>query len=361
VSKTQAQNCPNPPNASIASAQPPADVCIPNSFPENQNPIQFFDDYSWKTFVAMVWPVAPGERGQPDTSKTVAADGPRVFETLKAVWEIFRNDASTERAAWNDYEDAGFNACQAPVSFGNMVLASFSKFSDMGLAGFGSLIGPLVAQNRTYVRYVTGFNKVEFDQIISGQFFLRSKLPAAPSSLKFQDGAIDVKSSWILMSGIPHPERYYTRTALVMDPETQTCSNQTVGLVGLHIAQKTPTRPQWIWTTFEQVDNVPPADAGAPGNFNFNDGHGTAMPPSDPYPIDPLIVPPPAPFNVTRTLPINPSTVQTNAAYRKLMAAAGAKWQFYQLVMTQWPLTASDPTKPGTPANTFPGTGVALV
>src|SRR5205085_3805557 len=124
-----------------------------------------------------------------------------------------------------------------------------------------------------------------------------------------------------------------------------------------HIAQKTATRPQWIWTTFEHVDNVPPADSGAPGNFNFNDGQGTPMPTTDPYPIDPLILPTPAPFNVSRTLPIHPSTVQTNDAYRKLMAAAGAKWQFYQLVMTQWPLAASDPSKPGTPANTFPGTG----
>jgi hypothetical protein len=31
-------------------------------------------------------------------------------------------------------------------------------------------------------------------------------------------------------------------------------------------------------------------------------------------------------------------------------------WQFYQLVMTQWPRAASQPDKPGTPANTFPGT-----
>lgn len=29
-----------------------------------------------------------------------------------------------------------------------------------------------------------------------------------------------------------------------------------MGLVGFHIVQKTPSAPQWIWSTFEQVDNV---------------------------------------------------------------------------------------------------------
>ncbi len=33
-------------------------------------------------------------------------------------------------------------------------------------------------------------------------------------------------------------------------------------LVGLHIMVKTRYRPQWLWSTFEQVDNVPPAGEG---------------------------------------------------------------------------------------------------
>jgi hypothetical protein len=30
----------------------------------------------------------------------------------------------------------------------------------------------------------------------------------------------------------------------------------TVGLVGMHIGHKSKTSPQWIWSTFEQVDNL---------------------------------------------------------------------------------------------------------
>src|SRR5262249_12460657 len=43
----------------------------------------------------------------------------------------------------------------------------------------------------------------------------------------------------------------------------------------------------------------------------------------------------------------------TNAAYQKLLA--GTPWQFYQLVMTQWPLDVNSPKVIGTPQNTFPG------
>jgi len=37
------------------------------------------------------------------------------------------------------------------------------------------------------------------------------------------------------------------------------CAKADIALVGLHIMIKTHYRPQWLWSTFEQVDNVPPA------------------------------------------------------------------------------------------------------
>lgn len=351
-----AANCPTSPAPTITVSQPPSDVCVPNSFPKSQNPIRFFDDYSWRTFIAMVWPAVSGQRGQPDAGQSVSAPGPRVFETLKSVWEMFHSDGSTP-SAWNVYDAPVFNACKATIPFGAIVLASFSKFSDLGEAGIGNLVGPLVAQNVTYVRYLTGFNEVEFNQIAEEQLYLRKNIPAFPKHLTFHDGALDVKSSWILMARVPHPERYYTRMALVLDPRSGNCSQVTVGLVGLHIVQKTPTRPQWIWSTFEQVDNVPPVDSGASGSFNFNDGTSVAMPKKNPLKLNPLTLPTPAPFNVQRLTPINASTVSTNMAYRGLLRSAGSVWQFYQLVMTQWPLKASQPSLPATPANTFPGTG----
>jgi hypothetical protein len=352
VAATAQAPCPAVPLVDVATPALPADVCVPTGF--NGNPIAFFDDYSWKAFIAMVWPTKPGARGVPDSTRTAAAPGARVFETFKALWEIFHSVDGSPPSAWND-EDA-HNPCGAALGFGDLVLASFTKFSDLGQAGFGTLLGPLVAQNRTYVRYLTAFNKVEFDQIDSQKLYLRANLPTPPKPLTFGNGALDVKSAWIIMDHIPHPERYYTRTALVLDPDTGKCSKSTVGLVGLHIVQKTPSRPQWIWSTFEQVDNVP-GDPGQSGNFAFNDGTVTAMPAGNPYSISPLTLPTPPPFNVQRIKPIHNSTAATNVAYQKALASQGAVWQFFRLVMTQWPVTPKNPTLPGTPNNTFPGAG----
>jgi hypothetical protein len=349
AARATAQTCPDPPPVTVSSSAVSADVCVPDGF--GGNPIQFFDDFSWRSFVALVWPALDGQRGTPDPAQTVGGKGPRVFETYKTLHEVFHADGSAP-TAWNSYDPPHFNACNVQMAFGDLVLASFSKFADLGQAGLGILLGPLVAQNTTYVRYETGFNQSEFNQIVGPKWYLRSNLPA---SITFQNGSIDIKSAWIDMAKMPHPERYYTRTAWLLDPDTGACAQKSVGLVGLHIVQKTPTRPQWIWTTFEQVDNVPPPQAGAPGTFTFNDGSGTAMPAANPYTLDPLPTPTPPPFNVTRKLPVHASTQKTNAAYRA--ALAGTVWEFYELTMSQWPSDASDPAKPGTPDNTFPGVG----
>jgi hypothetical protein len=62
-------------------------------------------------------------------------------------------------------------------------------------------------------------------------------------------------------------------------------------------------------------------------------------------------------------MPIESSTQTTNAAYQAVLRTnGGGVWQFYQLVMTQWPLQLNPPqpippSQNGKPGNTFPGTG----
>jgi len=346
-----AQTCPNPPSPAISAPQPPTDVCVPSDF--QGNPIAFFDDYSWRAFIAMVWPAAQGQRGVPDTSKTVGVvSGPLVFETFKADWEVFQPDGHAP-SPWSEFGGIPSNPCRADVTtpgFNDLILASITKFQNLGQAGFGKLVGPLIAQNKTYVRYLTSFNQSEFDQISNRQWYLRSNLK---NGVSFSSGSIDVKTSWIDMTSVPQPERFYTRKAWLMDISTGRCSETTVGLVGMHIVQKTDSRPQWIWSSFEHIDNVPQATPPNAGSTTFNNGAGQPMPTANPIPFPPPETPP-SPFNVIRVKPINSSTIQTDAAYRD--ALKGTVWANYQLVMTQWPLVAGNPTIPGSVQNTFPGT-----
>src|SRR5258708_32238467 len=87
IAQSAPNGCPDRPVRSISSPTMPVDVCIPDGFTDV--PVNYFDDYAWRAFLAMVWPAAQGHRGVADAQKTLDAPGPRVFETLTSLWEVF--------------------------------------------------------------------------------------------------------------------------------------------------------------------------------------------------------------------------------------------------------------------------------
>src|SRR5258708_7701586 len=145
TAQTANNGCPDRPVRSISSPTMPADVCIPDGFTDV--PVNYFDDYAWRTFLAMVWPAAQGHRGVADTRKPLDAPGPRVFETLKSLWEVFPEDGSAPASDFQAYDIAAHNACKANPKFGDLVLASFSGIDDIGQAAAGQLTAPLAAQS----------------------------------------------------------------------------------------------------------------------------------------------------------------------------------------------------------------------
>jgi hypothetical protein len=358
--------CPARPAAALSS-RPPADVCIPDGFTDV--PMEYFDDYSWRLFVALVWPAASGHRGVADTGKGLAADGPRVFETYKATWEIFHDDGTSPERGFDSYDAPERNACGVRAGFGDLVIGSVSGIDDIGQAGNGALDPPIAAQNGRYVRTVTFFNQLEFDRIVRDRLFLRSALPPVPRPrperpvVEFPMGSIAVKTAWIDVDGLPASlvKRLYTRRAFVKPAGGGECVQRTVGLVGLHIAQKTPSRPQWIWSSFEQKDTVPPAWPDNPGAFLLHDDTTAPMPDRNPLLLAPLAPEPVRPFNIVRAAnaPVHTRTDLSSFGYQDLLA--GTPWQYYKLVLTQWPRLDGNQAVPvpatqdGTVPHTFPG------
>ena len=366
-----------PPNLNgPAATLVPDDVCIPPSFAGN--PIAYFDDYSWRAFIALVWPALYGQRGAPDPNQPITATGtPLVFETYKADWETFQpngtppSDFSSTDSYWTS------NPAQSPcpqAKPGDFMLAPISKFGNVGLAGVGDLVSVLIAQNGTFVRHLAAYNQTEFNQIQAKKWYLAANLPQNQKpvgpNIVFENGSLDIKSAWIDMTNVPNPGRYHTRPAWLVDPISGQCSQTpvTVGLVGLHIVQKTPSRPQWIWSTFEQIDNVPPPGYVPPTlpnpptqTFTFNDGTATPMPTSIPTSFiwsNAKNAPtPPQPVNIQRLTPVNSSTVNTNGMWQSALKAKNSVWQYYQLTMTQWPVPGNAPANPGSPGFSFPGFG----
>jgi len=345
-----------PPRPAISSCQVPLDVAAnvpPDDQPYEQRP--FFDDYSWKAFAAVICDAKPGERGVPSPAKGKDGAGARVFETYKSAWEVFHG--GTVSGNWKKYEAQTYNPCEGKAKDGDLVLASVTKFLDTEQRGVGdALIGPLPAQNGTYVHYLTQYNEKSFGHIVD---VLAGK--AAPGS-EFPDGSVNVKSAWVEMNG-PDGRRFdarhfYVRDAWIRDYDGS-CKKAQVGLVGLHIVQKTPTRKNWIWSTFEQVDNVPNVGdpcpvAGAMYTFNREDCKDM---PVNPVRDNQRDAPPKTIFNVQRTFAlISQSTKQTNQGYQALFSRA-SKWKNYELVMTQWPLKNPGPTQAANPMYAFPGTG----
>jgi len=173
-----------------------------------------------------------------------------------------------------------------------------------------------------------------------------------------------VKAAWKILTTSDGPDarsRYYVIPgAQVFDPVSGGCVAQDIALVGFHIVSKTPSLPQWVWSTFEHVDNVPGDQAG--GGLSFND-------PSRPQALDPARRPraitpdnppvaAPAPMQVVRLQEIQPSTMATNQAYWNTPEIKGSVWENYMLVMTQWP-TNTEPS-PGNDGVPFPAGGSAL-
>ena len=98
---------PSPPTPGAAVTQSAAPAAAPSSL----SPQPPFDippqakqaqvvTYAWQQFVALNWPAASGQRGVPDTTKTIGQPGTVVWHTWKTPDEIFYPAGQTP-PPWN--------------------------------------------------------------------------------------------------------------------------------------------------------------------------------------------------------------------------------------------------------------------
>ena len=350
------------------------------------DPYPTFDNFAWRAFVSLNWPShsGPDGRGVPDRAKALGDAGARVWETFKSRYELFQVAPDGRPSApqpWATYEAR--NPCGAEVDGRAKTLASFEPFLDFNQSAFlpGVAANPLVAQNRTYTRYEVRLNEPEYSALAFNGWSRGENLPDEAHPAHLPAGSIAVKAAWRLLTAADTPAiraRYYVvENAEVVDVAKTlaagrvVCAKSDVALVGLHIVIKTKYRPQGIWSTFEHVDNVPPAgegesrepdakDAGAPYSF-FDPSKPVrdlwptfGAPGTLPVSLDNAPRIDPAPMQVVRRHPIHPATMAINRAYWALPGIKGTAWEHYMLVAVQWPTV----TRPNDPQNNgvyFPG------
>jgi hypothetical protein len=355
-----------------------------------QNLQHGFDFISWRTFIALNSP-ADGtnvdiEHSQPDT--------PTQWEDMKnfkqlldvmlppnvkpPVWGKTAEEREAEKLRLMPA------ACVPQYKTGMMVIKMIEETFNQPFK-----TGPLIDQDGHYALFDILMNKAMFDYISENHLFskpgqqeqIRSGLaidfpsgqnPDPVKHIEGGAGAIMIKVSWkILNQDEIRSRKFHTVNALVSLPQPDPnvrppCLPETLGLVGFHVVHKTVGRPQWIWTSFEHVDNVPEqreVDAGPLARrFSFFDhscSADTCKPnQTPPWPWEPD----PArdlkfhgSFNsqITRVTPLTDATVEINTAFQKLLN--GTVWQNYMLISTQWP-SNFDCTKLRSANTTFPFT-----
>lgn len=325
----------------------PIPTPAPPAPPLNFNTLQRAADiFSWQTFIALNWPVNPAMRGEPDASKKISDPGPRVWETWKEAYEVYLKDGAKPKP-WNDTEPIP-GACAdgaTKVFFRKQKIDDVVDSTLQAAAATGTLPATLTDQKNKLVRYEIRMNKVMFDHIVKHQLY-NANIQAQAKSIDFPDGAMLIKAAWREIT--PSEESlFHTVTACVCDTDANgnliNCRKQRMGLVGFHITSKTGFAPQWIWSTFEQVMNVP-GQTGAPYSFN-NPSCGAAICPPNQQSL------PGTPNQIVRSIPIpnaepdcnKPTLAVDNIALLnkdvfKAMSDTGSIFRYYQLVNTQWPV-----------------------
>jgi hypothetical protein len=356
------------PDADISSPEAklvPDNVCIPGNVMVAPRKLAYFDDYSWRAFVALVWPASEDRRGKSDPKGALEQVDPSapsskspalIFETFKAEWETFPqhkkahptdwdvpDDPTDETSMWGKLQRAcASGTTQAePGDFFLAPSTKFGNFENVQQAGIPAHV--LVAQNGTLVRYLAAYNENAYRYILSRGVYLAKNLPKDEEhALDFPTGSVNVKSSWIDLGrpgetpAAAHPESFHRRLAWLVDPFDPglRCEQHIVGLAGLHIVQKIPERG-WVWASFEHKynapDRVPPGPLGPSDDVklgcpitanplsgsSFNEGKGRMNKLPDAYRVPDIThytqkqfaagepACPPPPVNIERIRPIN--------------------------------------------------------
>ncbi len=337
-----------------------------------------FDIFSWNSFIAVNWP--RGQNGSGDPSKKIGAGG-----DTTTVWEGWQDAADTFLAggaapAWGRHAEMPA-VCRAVATPGVRVLTQIGKTPGLleeSTQPFDT--GPLIDQHGAFARFDIVMNRSMFDDIVANRLYSKAGQQAFNKDADFacgtakNEGAIMVKAAWKILADPAERARFHAEDVLVYTPATEnpkvpeSCTRATVGLVGLHIAHKVTHASQWVWSTFEHVDNAPTAADVKNGTlkpaYNYYNAACKTCPVNTaaPRPWNPVKGGPPT--QVVREDVLPPFAVKSatmhNATARTLLSGVSAKsvWQYYELISTQWPTNsgecAAKPADPfGTPAPVF--------
>ncbi len=230
---------------------------------------EVYNMYSWQALIAINWPL--------DTSGNALDNftdvGAPSWLSWKEAFQVYRADGK-KPAPWgsprtdsglglktNLLSDADTRIILSSKTPTHPVSRNIADETDQAFAG------KLFDQNGNVVVYEVLMNKEEFDYVvenklynINGQIeFSKTNTEAnfPKGNYETQElGATEIKLAWKILEDSDYKERYFRDEGYIINEKTRKPEKKNLGLIGFHISQKTPTGKQWVWSTFEHIDNL---------------------------------------------------------------------------------------------------------
>jgi hypothetical protein len=300
---------------------------VPTDLPGTPN-LEQAAAFAWQEFIALNWPAVPqagqsGQRDQPDPGQLFGSptySGPLTWQTFRGKVEIF-NAAVTGGNAPPGYDpnapSYGYDALPeyryskpippyASPAPGGAPWINLDENDEIGVNRMYAGVSASAGFPAPQILFGAKANRAEYAYIAANQWFLAGQLgrvrvattqylatqrtsPPAGSSayVSLPNNTIEIKMAFRPLtpteagSGRFHQQRvrYYRANQLGQPAYVDT----TMGLVALHIIQKTASRPYFVYATFAQADNLLTAD-GRP--VEDADGRELRMPSPAPLPFD---------------------------------------------------------------------------
>lgn len=347
---------------------------------------EIYNIYSWQALIAINWPLdINGIALQNFTD-----DGTPTWLKWKEAFQVYRADGKTP-AAWdsprtdsglglktnllNDIDSRVILSRNTPTHRGHNNVADET---DQAFAG------KLFDQNGEVVVYEVLINKEEFDYVVENKLYnINGQLEFSKTNTeanfpkgnyeKGQLGATEIKLAWRILKDSPHKDRYFKDEGYIINETTGKPEKALLGLIGFHISQKTPTGKQWVWSTFEHIDNLDqntikvggkttvihptltnPDCETCPVNVDVTNGGNTYSYVESDHgnywnvtgdTLNYYTDTPQMKTQAKRTIDIPVRVKQINNKMQDYFKQQGSVWQYYQLIDTQYPVDQN--AKPG--------------
>jgi hypothetical protein len=340
------------------------------------------DLYSWVAFVALNWPAGQGCVGNPSQSILTTPPNP--------VWMTYLQDSDVFVPTGSKPANWCFGVSPGAATASLTAAANSSRFThlppkvralaeqhpEVGLflhysakasnrghlkslaASLGNSPLPeilqstgdiLVDQNGRWARFSIHMSQDEYGYIMSKTLWTKAgQMSAGPINMPVTpQGSLEFKAAWKILGANDDPTHFFTQQAIVYNDFNGAPSTGpnpvTVGLAGLHITHKTVHQTNWIWSTFEQVEN----DTKSFANPNCP---ASQCPPNkqtvaNPQTAQELNAQGQPNYKPAQVVAVTPTSAQAlNSAFQGMLK--GTPWAYYQLISTQWTGEAGTAPKP---------------